>query len=379
MASIQFKKGKSGRKVYYVVVSREGKRKWLRAGTLNNARNLKREIDSLTDVQRVEKLGISSVEKRIDEFFGDYIKYVELRTSPNTVKRYLSAINVFIAYLTMFAPTVRYLSQVKQEHIEQFQQKRLQSVELKVAAEGRKNGLHKKKKLPKPQTVNYEVGVLRSAFLWAADREWIVKVPTQKVKKLRVTSKKKGRILSEEESRKFLSAAHELASRDSRMKVFALAFQFLLNTGLRSGELCNLTWNDVDLETGLIQVRAKPGWTPKSYERSFYLNSASIAMLKGLEPEGEYVFLSHTGQQLSTDDVRKALLKVSAKASLDFSRVHDLRHTFSSLMQMKGVDAGTVAAILGHQGLETTAIYTHQTAEHLKKSIEKAGPFHHSV
>ena len=38
---------------------------------------------------------------------------------------------------------------------------------------------------------------------------------------------------------------------------------------------------------------------------------------------------------------------------------------------MKGVDPGTVATILGHKGLETTAIYTHQTAEHLKASIER--------
>ena len=42
-------------------------------------------------------------------------------------------------------------------------------------------------------------------------------------------------------------------------------------------------------------------------------------------------------------------------------------------MQMNGVDRGTVAAILGHRDLSTTLIYTHQTAEHLKKSIEKVG------
>ena len=38
---------------------------------------------------------------------------------------------------------------------------------------------------------------------------------------------------------------------------------------------------------------------------------------------------------------------------------------------MNGVDPGTVAAILGHRDIDTTRIYTHQTPEHLKKSVNK--------
>ncbi len=42
-------------------------------------------------------------------------------------------------------------------------------------------------------------------------------------------------------------------------------------------------------------------------------------------------------------------------------------------MQMNGVDPATMGKILGHQDMETTMIYTHQTQEYLKKSIEKLG------
>jgi site-specific recombinase XerD len=55
----------------------------------------------------------------------------------------------------------------------------------------------------------------------------------------------------------------------------------------------------------------------------------------------------------------------------DLTRVHDLRHTFNSLMQMNGVDPATMGKILGHKDIETTMIYTHQTQEHLRKSIGK--------
>jgi len=39
--------------------------------------------------------------------------------------------------------------------------------------------------------------------------------------------------------------------------------------------------------------------------------------------------------------------------------------------QTNGVDFATMGKILGHRDIETTIIYTHQTQEHLKKSIEK--------
>ena len=49
MASILYKTGKNHKKTYYVVISRQGQKKWVRAGTLNNARILKRVIESMQE------------------------------------------------------------------------------------------------------------------------------------------------------------------------------------------------------------------------------------------------------------------------------------------------------------------------------------------
>ncbi len=46
--------------------------------------------------------------------------------------------------------------------------------------------------------------------------------------------------------------------------------------------------------------------------------------------------------------------------SLSDERVHDLRHTFNSLMQMNGVDPAALGKILGHIDIEPTMICTHQ-------------------
>lgn len=373
MASVQAKKGKNGKKTYYVVISVQGRHKWIRAGTQQQARILKRDIESLQDSQKIEKLGLTRTEKRIDDFFSEYVEYVTVRTSPNTVKRYRAAINTFLAFLNIFHSRMHKLSQIKQEHIEEYQLRRLDSVELKTAADGDKPGNHKNKKLPKPQTVNFEVSVLRSAFLWAFDRELIISVPTKKVKKLRPEPAKEARVLTPQECKLLLKTARALAKENSRMAPFPRVLKFLLNTGLRSGELCNLTWIDVNLDTGLIRIRPKPGWTPKSYSRDFFMNEEAIKVLRPLaKDKGEYVFESSANQQLDTDTIRTALIDIAKAAGIaGLTRVHDLRHTFNSLMQMNGVDPATMGKILGHKDIETTMIYTHQTEEHLKKSANK--------
>jgi len=372
MASIQTKTGKAGKKTYYVVVSHSGGHKWIKAGTLRDAKILRKEIESLENSKRVEKFGLTGTQKRVDDFFQEYADHVRLRTAPSTVKRYLSVVNTFITFLKIFHPKIKYLTQITPEVIESFQKQRLESVELKSAADGDKPGVHTNKRLPLPQTVNNEVIMLGAAFIWAHKRDLISSVPTRKVKKLRAQPKRQPRLLTTDECRLFLKTAQEMAKANKWMKVFVKTFQFLLNTGLRSGELCYLTWDDVDLDTGLIKIQPKEGWTPKSYSRQFYLNETALKVLRSVERDGSWIFKNSSGRQLDTDDLRRALIKVARQCGLDdLTRVHDLRHTFSSHMQMNGVDPGTMAAILGHRNYDVTMIYTHQTQEHLKKSIEK--------
>ncbi len=362
MASIQSKKGKMGKKTYYVVICHRGGHKWIKAGTAKDAKILKKEIESLENSKRMEKLGLVGRHKRIDSFFQEYADHVRLRTAPSTVKRYLSVVNTFITFLRMFHPNIRFLAQITPEVIESYQMQRLESVELKAAADGDKPGVHTNKRLPLPQTVNNEVIMLGSAFIWAHKRDLIPSVPTRKVKKLRAQPKRQPRLLTPDECRLFLKTARQMAKENRRLRPYSRVFQFLLNTGLRSGELCNLTWNDVNMETSLIRIQPKEGWTPKSYSREFFLNQPSVKLLSSLEQTDGYVFTDYDGRQLDSDNLRKALIKVARAAGFnDLTRVHDLRHTFNSLMQMNGVDPATMGRILGHKDIETTMIYTHQT------------------
>ncbi|MDD5425326.1 MAG: hypothetical protein PHN52_02400, partial [candidate division Zixibacteria bacterium] len=60
MASIHFKKSRSGQKIYYVVVSLKGRHKWIKAGSQKDAKILKKHIESLAESERFEKLGFTA-------------------------------------------------------------------------------------------------------------------------------------------------------------------------------------------------------------------------------------------------------------------------------------------------------------------------------
>ena len=97
MASIQSKKSKTGKITYYVVVCFRDQHKWLKAGTLANARILKREVEAMEQSRRMEKLGLGAKDVRVDDFFDEYLNRVKLTSSANTVKRYRAGLNAFVA------------------------------------------------------------------------------------------------------------------------------------------------------------------------------------------------------------------------------------------------------------------------------------------
>lgn len=105
--------------------------------------------------------------------------------------------------------------------------------------------------------------------------------------------------------------------------------------------------------------------------REFYLSDGAIEVLGDVGTGTGYISKNAVGSRFDTDDLRIALIKVARIVGYnDLTKVHGLRHTYNSLMQMAGVDIATMGKILGHQDIETTMIYTHQTTEHLKKSVE---------
>ena len=189
------------------------------------------------------------------------------------------------------------------------------------------------------------------------------------------------RALDQEEARRFLEVACE-----QRLGVL---FEFVIATGLRRGEVCALSWKNVDLNAGILRVRenltvvngqATLG-VPKTESgvRDLHLAPETIELLRRhheqqaaeLRFASPHVFTNRAGARLYPDSLTKISGRIAVKAGLGSVRFHDLRHTYASLMLSQGVPMEVVSEKLGHSRPSTTAdIYRHiYLEEHERHTI----------
>jgi len=143
----------------------------------------------------------------------------------------------------------------------------------------------------------------------------------------------------------------------------AAILAMLIATGMRRAELCALRTSDVDLQSGKLRVLGKG-----DKERTVYLRNGALRYLRdwlavrGYEPgpifcrvnKGGRIF---AGQPLSTTAMHKIITKRAAEAGLRDITPHDFRRTYAGELLDAGQDIATVAALLGHASVETTARY----------------------
>ena len=172
--------------------------------------------------------------------------------------------------------------------------------------------------------------------------------------------KKEIKPLNEEEVKRLLKAVRG----DKLEALYVLG----IHTGLRSGELLALRWEDLDLKAGTLQVKRTvfngQVEAPKTVKgrRSIKLTQTSIRALQEHEKVGQWVFCTKVGTPLSVHNLHnrswKPLLK-KTELPLD-TRFHDLRHTCASLLLSKGVHPKIVQELLGHSSISITLdIYSH--------------------
>ena len=139
---------------------------------------------------------------------------------------------------------------------------------------------------------------------------------------------------------------------------------FSAYTGLRSGEIIRLQWDDVDNPSGFLRISSKQknkkeSWIP--------INTKARAILDRCRLRGHgQPFRFRTRQTLSKK------FKAAARATgLDHFRFHDLRHTFGSHLAMKGESEATIQQLMRHKSMASTMIYTKVSPEHLRRASEK--------
>jgi len=134
----------------------------------------------------------------------------------------------------------------------------------------------------------------------------------------------------------------------------------LLDTGLRVGELCSLTPQNMMWQEKALKISGKGGLYGKmSKKRIVPLSRRLQALLEHYFAINEKWFVKKRMAQYVVKEVaNKARIAVPVTA-------HVLRHTFATSALEKGISLAAVSRILGHDSLETTAIYLNLTAGHI--------------
>jgi integrase len=166
---------------------------------------------------------------------------------------------------------------------------------------------------------------------------------------------------------------------------------------MRHGELAALRWEDVDLEKGAISVHRTVGHLGKlgfvegdpkteSSERTIPISQTICTVLKAhrvRQSEArlkvgtpwetkDLVFCNRRAGFLDPNRLLESFRRLAEKAGLPPDvRIHDLRHTASTLLQSIGVSPKVVQEILGHSQLEQTGNYTHVLVSMQKEASEK--------
>ncbi len=355
MAKIRQRKGK-----WFFDVMIKGKRYRKVTG-----RNRKLAELALSDFQlKAERDQLGFLERKEispRKFFEEYQHYSAANHRTQTQARYRAVIQHFLRFLDNTGDNMASLKLLKLEHFEKYKIfRRTENVP--------RNGLYDSKKDvvrtgAKAYTVNFELKCLRTIFYHAINWGYLESNPTKGMTFLKTDDSKQRRFLTEDECRRLLAAA------DPKHRLIIGAY---MATGMRKAELVNLEWSDIDFEQKTLRIQRKAFWVPKAGERTIPLVEGLLNALNGLPRTSNFVFVDKKGRQFNPNRIRHIVIKAAKIAGIkDLTEVHALRHTFASQLIMKGVDLPSVQKLLGHQKIETTMIYTHQTTQHLRDAIAK--------
>lgn len=177
--------------------------------------------------------------------------------------------------------------------------------------------------------------------------------------KLKKPDNHRTRYLTREEA---YSLLQELAQSSPQWHDIAL---LALHSGLRAGEIFNLTWSDLDFINGIMSIR-----NPKNGKtRSAYMTKQVSLMFRNQEGQTDgangYVFLSRKGRKIRevshTFDRTVGQLGLNSGITDRKQRIvfHSLRHTFCSWLAIDGEPLVVIKALAGHSQISQTERYAH--------------------
>ena len=234
-----------------------------------------------------------------------------------------------------------------------------------------------KEKSQRPATVNRRIQSLRLFFYWLQEAHDIKDNPAEHLRYVRYIRRSQPSAMNRQEVIAMLNAAsnspHGMAKRNTAL------VQLMLQTGLRVGEVAALGYGDIYLaaRSGWVQVRTGKGLK----FRQIPLNVTARRTLRDYLDTQETisddspVFLSKRKTRISVRAIQNVITELAQKAQINRISVstHTLRHTFAAnYLKSNPGKLVELAVLMGHESLDTTAIYTLPSQADLSDDLERS-------
>jgi integrase len=197
----------------------------------------------------------------------------------------------------------------------------------------------------RPATVNRMIALMKRVFNLAIREDMALKNPCWKVAMLKEDNRR-DRILTPEE---FGQLRNELPEH------IAPIVDVAYYTGMRRGEILNLTWEKVNMKIGFLDLEPKD--TKTSEPRRLYFNDVLWDIFKReFAKRGKSAFVfTRKGRPIKS--IRDGFEDALKRAKVKNFRFHDLRHTFNTNMRKAGVDQTVIMKLTGHKTLSMFSRY----------------------
>ena len=201
--------------------------------------------------------------------------------------------------------------------------------------------------------------------------------PTHKIKRFVIQARQ--RFLTEQELARVGEILADAEANGSEDPYAIAAIRLLIFTGARRDEILDARWEWIDFERGLLLLPDS-----KTNAKTVYLNPDALEVLRTLpRVAGNPHIIVGSKEGRRWVNLRKVWTRISDRAGLrptmgpndklQHVRLHDLRHSYASLLASGGASLPMIGKLLGHSQPQTTARYAHLADDPLRRLAEIAG------